>query len=78
MRSDYKRRLADELTDLFINYQFRLENPMPNPNETNVYIIEKYRTDHMFHARVDSLVAGVMHIAAPYIDEAIEKDKDNG
>lgn len=54
--------LHDELTKAFINYQYRLENPMPTSDETQETMINKYRTDSIFHAKVDSLACGVMWI----------------
>ena len=56
-----KNALADDLTEVFIAYQHRLDCPMPNPTETEEAIYLKYRSDPIFHAKVDSLVAGVMH-----------------
>lgn len=61
-----KRVLADDLTEAFINYQHRLECPMPSATETKEAIILKYRSDPIFHAKVDSLVAGVMQIVSKH------------
>lgn len=55
-----KRALVNDLADLFIGYQYRLDNPMPSANETEEDFIAKYRSDHIFNAKVNSLVAAVM------------------
>ena len=57
-----KLALSDELTDAFIHYQHRLDCPFPSATETTESIIQKYRTDPIFHAKVMSLVSGVMCI----------------
>jgi len=57
-----KRGLLDELTEAFINYQFRLERPMPSAMETTETRIIEYQSNPIFHNKVDSLVAGVMQI----------------
>ena len=57
-----KRALHDELTDAFMHYQHGLDQPFPSATETHESIIRKYRTDPIFHARVASLVSGVMCI----------------
>ena len=57
-----KLTLRDELTDAFIHYQHRLDCPFPIATETTESIIQKYRTDPIFHAKVMSLVSGVMCI----------------
>ena len=62
-----KKALADDLTEAFINYQHRLDCPMPSATETKAAIILKYRSDPLFHAKVDSLVAGVMQIVSKHI-----------
>lgn len=61
-----KRALAEDLTDAFIEYQHRLDFPMPSPTETKEAVILKYRNDPMFHAKVNSLVAGVMRIVSKH------------
>jgi hypothetical protein len=58
-----KQKLHDDLTDAFIQYQYRLDNPMPSPTETKEVMILKYRTDPVFSYKVKSVVAGVMRIA---------------
>lgn len=64
-----KQALHDDLTELFINYQHRLDNPMPSVTETRAAIILKYRNDWVFHRKVDSLVYGVMQVVNKHIDE---------
>ena len=63
------RALRDELTDAFIHYQHRLDCPFPSDMETTDGIIQKYRTDHIFHAKVMSLVSGVMCIVDKHAAE---------
>lgn len=61
-----KNKLADELTDTFIEYQWRLENPMPNPNQTAASI-KMYQNDYVFRAKVQNWVSGVMHVVEKHI-----------
>lgn len=56
-----KRLLSDELTDVFIGYQWRLDKPMPSQEDTEEAMILKYQSDPVFRAKVLQLVAGVMH-----------------
>jgi len=62
-----KRKLADELTDAFIQYQHNLEEPMPHPSQSKATIIAKYQNDVMFRRRVDILVSGVMAIVSRHL-----------
>jgi len=56
-----KLDLQHDLTDAFIQYQWNLDNPFPNfPSQEELLL--KYRSDYMFHAKVNQLVAGVMVI----------------
>lgn len=64
---DY-RKLQEKLTDTFIGYQWRLENPLPRPHETEEMILH-YQTDVLFHRKVQSLVAGVIHVIQEISDE---------
>ena len=57
-----RRKLADDLTDGFIAYQYRLDYPTPSFTETKETQIARYRTDPIFHAKVNSLVSGVLSI----------------
>ena len=57
-----KQALHDELTDAFIHYQHRLDCPFPSATETTESLIQKYRTNPIFRAKVVSLVSGVMCI----------------
>ncbi len=59
--------LADDLTKAFINYQHRLDCPMPSATESPEAVRLKYMKDSLFHAKVDSLVGGVLHILDKYI-----------
>ena len=52
-----KRALYDDLLDAFIKYQWRLDNPFPQPNETKEFMIKKYMNDPIFHAKVNSLAS---------------------
>lgn len=63
-----KQTLADDLTNLFINYQHRLDRPMPSATETEATKILKYLNDPLFHAKVESLVAGVMQIVSKHVE----------
>ena len=57
-----KLKLADDLTDAFIKYQYRLENPFPSPDETKSVMTAKYTSDPVFRAKVINLVGGVLHV----------------
>jgi hypothetical protein len=63
-----KRALHDELTEMFIVYQHRLDQPFPSDTESPEAIRLKYMNDPIFHSKVASLVSGVMHIVDKYID----------
>ena len=63
-----KIALSNDLTEAFVNYQYRLEHPMPSATETPATMIEKYRSDPLFHTRVKSLVSGVMQIIEKHIE----------
>lgn len=69
-----KKALSDALTVAFIGYQHRLDCPMPIPHETEEMIILKYRTDPLFHAKVESMVSGVMRIVGEHLDGEPEPD----
>lgn len=58
------RRLDYELTEAFIGYQHRLDNPFPSSTETEAAVRAKYMNDPVFHAKVRSLVVGVMDIVS--------------
>ena len=71
-----KHDLYDDLVEAFIYYQWRVENPMPTTQETKENMIHRYRSDIVFHNKVDSLAAGVMQILDKYIKDAgIEVEK---
>ena len=63
--------LQDRLTNKFIVYQWRLDNPMPTADETVEKMRMHYLNNPLFHARVCSLVAGV-------IDTVIQWEKECG
>ena len=58
--------LHDELRDTFINYQYRLDRPMfvSQKISEEEAAINKYRTDSLFHSKVDALVGTVMYIVS--------------
>ena len=56
-----KRAIADELTAKFSQYQYRLDKPMPSTTESSETYRMAYLSDMMFRAKVDSLVAAIMH-----------------
>jgi hypothetical protein len=57
-----KTKLHNDLTAAFINYQWRLENPMPAPGETQGKIADHYNYDYMFRKKVDSMACHTMFI----------------
>ena len=61
--------LHDKLTEAFINYQWRLENPMPTTTETQAIKDARYMSDPIFHARVASLTAGVTGIVIKWLEK---------
>lgn len=65
-----KNKLNSDLLDSFIAYQWRLENPMPLPNESEELIFNHYRNDRLFHNKVRSMAAGVMSILDKHLSEA--------
>lgn len=62
-----KKDISKELTSTFIDYQYRMDLPIPTPYETYHDRLLKYQSDPIFRAKVDSLVAGIMHIVGKYI-----------
>jgi len=61
-----RQKLADDLTDQFIEYQWRLDNPMPDPNQTAASIV-MYQNDFVFRNKVQNWVSGVMHIVDKHV-----------
>jgi hypothetical protein len=59
-----KEDLYNELLEAFMNYQQRLDYPMPSQTET---IMLRYRNDPLFHNRVENLASGVMSIVDKYM-----------
>ncbi len=64
-----KRALQDELTDAFINYQWNLENPMPNKYHDKDALLHHYLCDRLFHNKVDNIVSGIMLVIIPHLDK---------
>ena len=60
--SRFKRYITDDLTSAFSAYQYRIENPMPQAGESLKTYIYEYQNNRIFHAKVDSIVSGVMVI----------------
>jgi len=61
--------LHNKLTEVFINYQWRLDHPMPEVGETMAMRIACYHNDQLFHAKVASLTAMVSHIVMDWLKE---------
>jgi hypothetical protein len=64
-----KRALREDLTEAFIQYQYRLDYPFPQhpTTESKLSMIQRYRQDGLFHRKVDTLVAGVIQILDKHI-----------
>lgn len=60
------QKLQDDLTEMFIGYQCRLDSPMHCTLKSEAII--KYQNDQIFHAKVDQLVAGVMMVVIDHLD----------
>ena len=63
-----KTKLHDDLTMAFIRYQWRLEHPMPSPEETDDLMVRHYMRDSMFHGKVQSMSCHVMCIIESHLD----------
>jgi len=64
-----RNKLADDLTDLFIGYQYNLDYPMPTRN-CIPYVdqpYQVYRSNALFNAKVRCLVTGVMQTLDKHI-----------
>ena len=63
--------LANDLTDAFIQYQYRRDTSMFTPSDTLDMLNgrRKYLIDNMFRLKVDSLVTGVLQIISKHIKE---------
>jgi hypothetical protein len=61
-----KRALENELTEVFITYQYRLDQPFQQINEGREKMELRYLSDPLFHAKVGSLVSGVMYIVGKH------------
>lgn len=64
-----KNALYDDLLKVFINYQHRLDCPMPSATETPASIRLKYLNDPIFHRKVESLASGVMQILEQHLEK---------
>ena len=67
MKTDWTA-LHDELTDRFIDYQYRLDHPMPSMTETIAVRRAQYMNDPVFRARVASLVTGVIEVVRKHVE----------
>jgi len=69
--NDYDLRdLQDKLTIAFVNYQWRLDNPMPLVNENEETRIAAYMSDPIFHAKVMALTASITDIVMKWLKES--------
>lgn len=68
------RDLQEKLTDAFIQYQYRLDNPMPSPTETKALMIAAYRSDPVFYAKVHQLTASVTYIVEQWLTDAAVRE----
>lgn len=69
-----RERLRRELLDRFVEYQYRLDSPMPTPSETQETYVLAYLSDVIFRRKVDSLVAGVMEIVRRVDEHNLSED----
>jgi hypothetical protein len=69
-----RERLRRELLDRFVEYQYRLDSPMPAPSETQETYVLAYLSDGIFRRKVDSLVAGVMEIVRQVGEHNLSED----
>ena len=63
----YKKYIADDLIDIFAQYYYRLDNPMPKADETEETYTHAYRNDKLLNAKVQSIVAKIMQTLDKYI-----------
>jgi len=66
MKHNKLEELHTELTNAFIDYQFRLDNPFPSKYESKDIKILKYQANPIFRSKVESLVCGVISIVIKY------------
>jgi hypothetical protein len=66
---DYLQSIHEELTKVFIQYQWNLDKPFPTNWEGNpIDLMElQYRSDPLFHAKVVNLVSGVLHVVQKHV-----------
>jgi hypothetical protein len=53
-------KLYDDLIEMFIWYQWRLENPVPSSNDCIKHVVDHYNRNWMFNKKVKLLTAAVM------------------
>ena len=63
----HKDAIHDDLLKAFVAYQYRLEHPMPTPEETEEFMCIYFHSNRMFKCRVNSLTSGVMQILNKYL-----------
>jgi hypothetical protein len=69
-----RERLRRALLDGLIQYQYRLENPIPKVGETHNTYVLRYIEDRLFRSKVDSLVCGIMQIVFSIDDSHSNED----
>lgn len=57
-----KDEIYQDLIEAFIEYQYRLENPVPKAEETKDFMLMHYRRDAIFNRRVKNIACGVIRI----------------
>ncbi len=67
--------LQDKLTDAIINFYWRLEHPFPVVGESFQMMTAHYITDQLFHAKVQSMVAGLIGIVQDWEKVAEQCEK---
>ena len=66
VEDDYLMQISNDLQEGFIFREYQLEYPQLTADYMEK-AAEKYQSDHYFHRRVDSLVAGVMTVLQKHI-----------
>ena len=64
-----QEKLHNDLIEMFIEYQYRLENPMLVIGETKRLMVLRYRENYQFHAKVDALACGAMAIVVDHLNQ---------
>lgn len=68
-KSFNKTALCNDLTEAFIEYQYNIDHPMPIPVKSFEEKLQHYRSNNIFHHKVDNLVAGIMFIFIKHIGD---------